>query len=250
MMPQSVALKKAKDSACAAPAPPAQPCALPYSIVIPVLNEAEALSQLLASLRQQCPSAEILVVDGGSADDSVRVALRGADQVLLSKPGRARQMNLGARAAKGGYLLFLHADSQLLFDETLVLKWIKQQPLWGFCRVRLSGDHLAFRVIERAMNIRSTCTQVATGDQLLAVERERFLTEGGFADLPLMEDVEFCKRWRKISIANCLPATVKTSSRRWEERGIARTVLQMWGLRLAYVCGVSPQRLWQFYYGR
>jgi len=220
-----------------------------YSIVIPVLNECDASEHLLPALRRQFPAAEVLVVDGGSTDSSVARALRSSDQLLICKPGRASQMNLGARAARGRYLLFLHADTLPLFSEELLLNWMAMQFRWGFCRVQLSGAGAALRIIECAMNVRSRLTGVATGDQLLVVRRDWFLEQGAFAEQPLMEDVEICKRLRRIVSPAVLDAVVQTSSRRWEEQGVVSTVLRMWALRLAYVCGVSPRRLWQFYYG-
>ncbi|MBN7797959.1 TIGR04283 family arsenosugar biosynthesis glycosyltransferase [Parahaliea mediterranea] len=220
-----------------------------YSFVIPVLNEARGLRALLPRLRAQFPAAELLLVDGGSDDGSVAVAMPRCDRLLLSPPGRAKQMNLGARAARGDYLLFLHADTVPLFDEALLATWLAARPQWGFCRVRLSGRAPALRLIEGAMNLRSRLTRVATGDQLLMVRRDAFLARGAFAEIPLMEDVEVCKRLRVDSAPRPFAGTVLTSSRRWEEGGVVSTVLRMWGLRLAYVCGVSPQRLWRYYYG-
>lgn len=221
-----------------------------YSFVIPVLNDCTALERLLPVLRRQFPAAEVLVVDGGSTDTSVVKALHDGVQLLIGAPGRAAQMNLGARAASGDYLLFLHADTRPRFSEELLEKWMSVQPLWGFCRVRLSGEGAALRVIESAMNVRSRLTRVATGDQLLVVQRNWFLEQGAFAEQPLMEDVELCKRLRRMASPTRLDAVVQTSSRRWEEQGVASTVLRMWALRLAYVCGVSPLRLWRHYYGR
>ncbi len=123
------------------------------------------------------------------------------------------------------------------------------RPLWGFCPVQLSGRHWLLRWVERGINWRSRTTGIGTGDQMLFVRRDCFEALGGFADLPLMEDVELCKRLRKRSRPLVLQEPVVTSSRRWEERGILRTVVQMWLLRLAYFLGVSPQRLHRAYYG-
>jgi rSAM/selenodomain-associated transferase 2 len=172
------------------------------------------------------------------------------DELLLSTPGRARQMNLGAAVATGEYLFFLHADTRPAVTEGELSEVLRARPEWGFSRVRLSGTRPAFRLIEWSMNRRSAMTAVATGDQMLYLRRELFRDAGGFADIPLMEDVEICKRLRRIAAPRILPGTVNTSSRRWERRGIARTVLAMWGLRLAYVLGVSPEQLHRHYYGR
>lgn len=220
-----------------------------YSFVIPVLNEAQGLRTLLPHLRARFPAAELLLVDGGSEDGSVAAAMPRCDRLLLSPPGRATQMNLGARAARGDYLLFLHADTVPQFDEKALAAWFATRPQWGFCRVRLSGRTPALRLIEWAMNLRSRLTRIATGDQLLMVRRDTFLAGGAFADIPLMEDVEVCKRLRAACAPVPFAGSVLTSSRRWEEGGVLSTVLRMWGLRLAYACGVPPQRLWRHYYG-
>jgi rSAM/selenodomain-associated transferase 2 len=217
--------------------------------VIPVLNEQGGIAALLQDLRVRFPGAELLVVDGGSHDDTVRLALVGADAVLLGAPGRARQMNLGAAAAGGDYLLFLHADTRPEFCAAELCAELAQAPAWAFCQVKLSGPHRALAVVAWFMNRRSRLTAIATGDQLLMVRRDVFLALGGFADIALMEDIELCKRLRREAPPRRLSLRVETSSRRWEERGILRTVLQMWSLRLAYWLGASPQRLCRWYYG-
>lgn len=220
------------------------------SFIIPVLNEEAGIASVLGRLRAEFPEAECLVVDGGSRDHTVARAMPYASQLLVGPPGRAVQMNLAARAARGTYLLFLHADSYPVFSATDLALQLADNPPWGFCRARLSGGQAAFRVIEAAMNLRSRITRVATGDQLIFVHRDLFHQLHGFREIPLMEDVELSKRLRAHSAPRILAGWVQTSSRRWEEGGIAATVLRMWCLRLAYFCGVSPQRLWRHYYGR
>ena len=219
------------------------------SFVIPVLNEQDRLSNLLQSLRQRFPDSEIIVVDGGSSDDSAQLAIGLCDQVLLTSAGRAAQMNLGAEVARGDYLLFLHADTQLQIDQEGLDVALRACPEWGFCRVRLSGDGLGLRIISWFINQRSRLTSVATGDQMLFVRHQVFERSGGFDPIPLMEDVAYSKRLRQIASPKVIATPVITSSRRWRERGLLRTVVQMWALRLAYFCGVSPARLWRYYYG-
>ncbi|MEQ8803955.1 MAG: glycosyl transferase, partial [Haliea sp.] len=106
-----------------------------------------------------------------------------------------------------------------------------------------------FRVLEWAINRRSRCSGIGTGDQMLILRRDLFLACGGFASIPLMEDVELSKRLRRQVWPLVPELEVETSARRWEQRGVLRTVLQMWGLRLAYTLGVTPERLWRIYYG-
>ena len=217
--------------------------------VIPVLNEADGIGSLLTYLARQFPGVPRVVVDGGSSDATVATAMSHCEQLLIGNPGRAAQMNLGAAGLETDYLLFLHADTRPGFD----LAWLEQQlhdkPPWGFCPVELSGAHWLLRWVERGINWRSRVTGIGTGDQMLLVRRDVFEGQGGFADLPLMEDVELCKRLGKGARPRVLGQRVLTSSRRWEQRGILRTVLQMWSLRFAYFVGISPQRLWRAYYG-
>ena len=220
------------------------------SFVIPVLNEGARIGGQLDYLREAYPRAELIVVDGGSEDDSVAEAMPRCDGLLLSTPGRARQMNIGAAAAAGDYLFFLHADTRPAVSGEELDRSLEDSPPWGFSRVRLSGSGPALRLVEWGMNRRSAWTRVATGDQMLYLRRDLFRATGGFADIPLMEDVEYCKRLRRVAPPRILSHPVTTSSRRWEERGVARTVLGMWGLRLAYVSGVSPARLHRRYYGQ
>ncbi|MCB1705319.1 MAG: TIGR04283 family arsenosugar biosynthesis glycosyltransferase [Halioglobus sp.] len=220
------------------------------SFVIPVLNEQAHIAALLRALRQQYPHSELVVVDGGSEDGTAAAARLLCDQLLSGDRGRARQMNLGAQAAARPYLCFLHADSFPSVSAAALDALLAEQPPWGFCRVRLSGTQAIFRVIEWFMNQRSRLTSVATGDQMLFVQRALFVRIGGFADVPLMEDIACCKQLRRLAPPRVIAEPVETSSRRWEQGGVLRTVLRMWLLRLAYFLGVAPDRLWRHYYGR
>ena len=218
------------------------------SFVIPVLNEEGCIGPLLALLQRDFPGAQRIVVDGGSADGTVAAAMPGATQLLLGAAGRAVQMNLGARAASGDYLLFLHADSRPCFVAPQLERVFREAPEWGFFPLRLDGSRAVFRLLEQAISVRSRYSGIGTGDQMLFLRRDLFLDCGGFAPIPLMEDVELCKRLRRTAAPLVPDLAVETSSRRWEQRGVLRTVLQMWGLRLAYALGVAPERLWRIYY--
>jgi rSAM/selenodomain-associated transferase 2 len=214
------------------------------SIIIPVLNEASgivSLLQRLAPLRQR--GAEIIVVDGGSGDGTAALAAPHADRVLTTLPGRARQMHAGAQVAAGGALLFLHADTVLPPDADLLMVQALRQHAWGRFDVRLDGAHPMFRVIETMMNLRSRITGIATGDQAVFIRRDAYEALGGFAQQPLMEDIEFSRRARRLSHPACLTQPVHTSARRWERHGIWRTIFLMWRLRLAYFLGADPRRL-------
>lgn len=223
----------------------------PLSIIIPLLNEAALIQPALQALQGlRSAGVELIVVDGGSDDQSMALAAGLADKILQVGKGRARQMNAGAAQARGNTLLFLHIDTRinLPVDQLAVLF---QQNLtgWGFFPVRLSGNHKLLRVIERAMNLRSKLTSIATGDQCLYIQRALFTQLGGFADIALMEDIALCKRLRKYARPRLMPLTVMTSSRKWEQQGIVKTVFLMWRLRLAYFLGARPGQLAKTYYG-
>ncbi len=222
---------------------------IPYSFVIPTLNEEAGIAQLLAQLRVRFPLAQLLVVDGGSRDSTRDLARPLCDKVIECEPGRALQMNRGTEQASGEYVFFLHADSFPGVDESRLQLYLATKPAWGFCRVSLEGSELAFRVISYFISLRSRMTRVATGDQMLFIQRALLQRAGGFDEIPLMEDVALSKRLRKLAPPLWITEPVKTSSRRWREAGVLRTVLQMWALRLAYFIGVSPQHLWHYYYG-
>ncbi len=219
------------------------------SVVMPVLNEADRLQSAGRSLAS-LPNSEWIVVDGGSNDGSVKIAESMGANVIVSSPGRARQMNTGASLARGDYLLFLHADTSLPGDWQLWLRALESVgPNWGFFRVALQPAGKVLGLVAAAMNLRSRLTRVATGDQAIFVKRSVFEALSGFADIPLMEDVEISKRLRRQAPPMIWPTPVHTSSRRWRRHGIARTVLLMWSLRLQYVLGVSPTILYRRYYG-
>jgi rSAM/selenodomain-associated transferase 2/rSAM/selenodomain-associated transferase 1 len=218
------------------------------SIIIPALNEAQSLPLTLSRLqrlRQQ--GVEVIVVDGGSTDTTLDVCRGQCDRVILSARGRARQMNAGAAIAQGDYLLFLHADTLLPEIDTCMKRWRTRNVIWGFFPVRLSGRSILLRIIERAMSWRSRLTAVATGDQAIFVKRSSFQGVGGFDDIPLMEDIVFSKALRRLGRPRVEAAPVVTDSRRWEVRGIVRTVVLMWSLRLLFFWGFSANRLAPWY---
>ena len=215
------------------------------SIIIPTLNEASRIESLLSQLSDE--NVELIVVDGGSDDQTVQRASVHA-KLIHSSAGRALQMNTGAAIASGDWLWFLHADTQLSQPlNTYVDEITQSSSLWGRFTVRLDDARFIFRVIERLMNARSCFTSLATGDQGLFVDRRLFDELGGYPELPLMEDVALSKRLRKVMPVNCSTLSLITSARRWQQRGVLKTIVLMWWLRLAYVVGVSPARLSQWY---
>lgn len=220
------------------------------SIIIPTLNEGDNIRDTLnALLGLRARGHEVIVVDGGSGDDTLQAASQGADRVLQSLPGRARQMNAGAEIASGDVLLFLHADSCLPDNaDQLIDSALTHGKTWGRFDVKLSGNHPMFGVIAFFMNLRSRIAGIATGDQAIFVRRDCFQTAGGFPPIRLMEDIALCKTLRKLHYPTCISTRVVTSSRRWETQGIFKTIALMWRLRLAYFFGADPDKLHDQFY--
>ena len=234
------------------------------SVVLPVLNEAAGIIDALLPLQSVRDRAEIIVVDGGSRDNTCELARPLADHVLVSEPGRARQMNVGAAVASGDVLVFLHADTQLPlgFEELIrqalgsahaanagILVDLESEVQWGRFDVRLSPSSPTLSLVSWMMNQRSRLTGICTGDQAIFVRRDLFARLGGYADIPLMEDIELSRRLRKIARPACLRPALTTSSRKWQKHGVWRTIGLMWWIRLQYWAGVSPDRLVRQYYG-
>jgi len=211
------------------------------AIIIPALDEAghiRASLEALAPLRAR--GHAVIVVDGGSSDATAELARPLADQVLVSAKGRAVQMNAGARAARAEGLVFLHADTRLpALADALIINALKVYA-WGRFDVRIEGSHPLLGLVAGAMNLRSRLTGIATGDQAIFVRRDVFL---GFPEIALMEDIAFSRAMKRVGAPACLRERVSTSGRRWETRGVVRTIFLMWRLRLLYALGVEPQRL-------
>lgn len=222
------------------------------SIVIPVLNESGFIEENLRRLQPLRQNGhEVIVVDGGSTDNTMKIASYYADRIIAHTRGRALQMNAGAAAASGDLFLFLHADTRLpaLIDHLLQSIAVSNEEFWGFFQVRLSGKPVLFRIIEFFMNRRSRISKIGTGDQALFVTRNLFRQINGYDEIPLMEDIAFCRKLKKLSNPIIINMPVLTSSRKWEAQGVLSTVLLMWRLRLAYFLGVNPSLLVKKYYG-
>ncbi|MDX8392562.1 MAG: TIGR04283 family arsenosugar biosynthesis glycosyltransferase [Mariprofundaceae bacterium] len=218
------------------------------SLIVPVLNEADTLPVLVNNLKQ-INADETIIVDGGSSDDSVCFLQAYDGAFLQSASGRSGQMNAGAAKSTYEILLFLHADTALNSShiEDIRMAMRDSEIVGGRFDIRLSGRHPAFRLIEFMINLRSRLSGISTGDQAMFVRREVFEKMGGFPDQALMEDVEFSRRLKKQGKIACLRRKIVTSSRRWEQHGIVRTVLLMWRLRLLYWLGISPEGLAAMY---
>ncbi len=216
------------------------------SIIVPVFNEARQLLpalECLASVRAR--GVEVVIVDGGSQDETLATAARIGARLVSSSKGRARQMNAGARIASGAILLFLHVDTALPANAARLIEMAMSdgRRIWGRFDVDIQGRPRMLRVIAALMNWRSRISGIATGDQAIFVARQAFESVGGFPDQPLMEDIELCKRLRALSPPVCLRARAVTSGRRWETRGVWRTIILMWRLRWAYWRGVPASVL-------
>lgn len=211
------------------------------SVIVPALNEAQGIGAALRSLAPlRSRGHEVIVVDGGSEDGTREIAAPLCDRAMLAARGRALQMNAGAREARGDALLFLHADTRLPPQaEDLILDALRARR-WGRFDVAIEGRHRLLPVIACAMNLRSRLTGIATGDQAIFVRREAF---AGFPEIALMEDVAFCKAMKRRGAPACLRSRVLTSGRRWESRGVLRTMALMWRLRLLYFLGARPEAL-------
>lgn len=222
------------------------------SIIIPTLNEAAVIVAALERLQPlRVRGHEVIVVDGGSDDGTAELALPLSDRTLQAPRGRASQMNAGVRDAHGDVLLFLHADSRLPPNaERLILYGLSRTHLaWGRFDIVIEGKHPLLRVIAASMNLRSRLTAICTGDQGMFVYRDLFVGLGGYPAIDLMEDIALSKTLRRRSRPLCVRPAVTTSGRRWERRGVWRTLALMWWLRLRYFLGASPAHLRRAYEG-
>ena len=221
---------------------------LSIAIIIPVFNEASVLAELIERL-QAVGADELIFVDGGSCDESRRLLEHSGVRWLQSEPGRATQMNTGAEDCISDILLFIQADTIVAYSNILAVRETMEDDSYvgGRFDVRLSGNNVAFRIIEWLINMRSRLTGISTGDQCQFVRRSVFEQMSGFPEQPLMEDIEFSRRLKRQGRIACLKETVITSSRRWEQHGIMATVWLMWKLRFLYWFGVSPETLAQMY---
>lgn len=220
------------------------------ALIVPALDESDNIPALAANLQAALrPGHELWLVDGGSRDGTAELASKHGFRVLSSPPGRAAQMNAGAAASSRPLLLFLHADTRLPEGaDALIAQALRSGARqWGRFDVTITGASPLLRLVGTLMNSRSRLTGIATGDQALFMTRRAFDAVGGFPDQPLMEDIEISRRLKRLSPPRCLRARVTTSGRRWDQRGVWRTITLMWRLRLAYWRGVPAKTLARHY---
>ncbi len=223
-----------------------------FSIIIPVLHEAERINALISHLRQLDPEkdSEIIVVDGAPEKDTLQAIHDGEITKISAQKGRAKQMNAGAFAAKGDILIFLHADTELPLKTLKRLdEFIRRNEYAGGAfDLGIKSDKRIYRVIAFLGSLRSRLNRVPFGDQAIFVRRNYFNKIGGYKDIPLMEDAELMRRMKrsgeKILIFR---DRVKTSTRRWEQEGLVYCILRNWTLQVLYFLGVSPHKLVKYY---
>lgn len=218
------------------------------SVIVPALNEARTIGATIAGLKRG-RSTEIIVVDGGSQDETVTIAKSWGVRVLTSTPCKATQMNVGAAEAAGSVLLFLHADTRLPenFETRVLAALARDGTCAGAFSLGIDSDAGGFRFVERVANWRSRFLQMPYGDQALFVSRRIFHEIGGYPDYPIMEDFELVRRLKRKGKIAILPETVRTSPRRWLNFGFFKTMLLNQLIVVAYYLGVSPQSLSQWY---
>jgi len=218
------------------------------SIIIPTLNEAGNIKEAIATT-QPSTNIEIIVVDAGSKDGTVEMAQLLSIKVISSSSGRAVQMNAGALAASGDILLFLHADTHLPtgFDE--MIRTALQQPgtVAGAFNLRIDASLLSLRWVEWGVNVRSHFYQMPYGDQAIFLTKAVFQQMGGFPELPIMEDFELMRRLKRTGCIVIIPTPVVTSARRWLQKGVFKTTLLNQLVIIAYLLGVSPERICCWY---
>lgn len=229
--------------------PPAAPGQAKISIVIPTLNEADGIGELLADLLPE-PGVELIVADGGSADATRDVATAYGAHVLQTPPGRARQMNAGAQIASGEILLFLHSDTRLCwgFGDAIRAALARPDVAGGAFAFRLDARSPALRLVEWATNLRSRWFQLPYGDQALFVRTRQFHALGGYPEEPVMEDILLVRRLRRLGAVVTLGLPAVISARRWRRLGVWRTTALHLAAIAAYGVGVSPASIARWYH--
>ncbi|MCL6752985.1 TIGR04283 family arsenosugar biosynthesis glycosyltransferase [Nostoc sp. CCCryo 231-06] len=218
--------------------------AVRISIIIPTLNEAENIKEAIATT-QLNTNIEVIIVDGGSKDDTIKIAQSLGVKVISSSPGRAVQMNTGAVAATGEILLFLHADTCLPTGFDDMVRTALQQPgtVAGAFKLRIDAPLLSLRWVELGVNLRSHFYQMPYGDQAIFLTKAVFQQIGNFPELPIMEDFELMRRLKRTGRIVIIPTPVVTSARRWLQKGVFKTTLLNQIVIIAYLLGVSPERI-------
>lgn len=219
------------------------------SIIVPVLNEEKTLGKTLSAL-SLTDSEELIIIDGKSSDRTLSIAHEFTDKVFVTEKGRGHQMNFGAKRAEGDILLFLHADCILPEDGFKIIRETLKDKRVCAGAFHLGIDHpsFRFRVIEKAVHLRSCITRIPYGDQGIFMRKEVFEKIGGFSEICLMEDIEISKRLKRAGKIAFVKPLMRTSPRRWLKEGLIYTTLRDWCLALSYtLLKVSPKKLIRHY---
>ncbi len=218
------------------------------SVIVATVNEAQHLPATLRSIGQPHQHLEVIVVDGGSSDETVAIASEFGAQVLMAERGRARQMNAGAAIATGQSLLFLHADTRLPEGYTeRVEDCLSGGAVAGAFRLHIDGAGVALRMVAIGANVRSRLWQLPYGDQAIFMRAATFYQLSGYRSLAIMEDYELIRRLRRIGKVRLANASVSTSARRWHRKGVWTTTLRNQQCLVAYHCGLSSERIARLY---
>ena len=221
------------------------------SFIIPILNEEQLFIKQQPFLKSLVDDGhEIIVVDGGSSDRSFEIAEDIGCICISTKASRGHQQHVGAKKSNNKILVFIHADTLLPSSAVKIMQTTlaKNDNHWGRFDVKLSNNKLIFKIIAWFMNKRSCLTGIVTGDHVLFMSKEVYLRCGGFPDIPIMEDIELSKKLRKYSWPICLNEHVTTSSRKWEQQGVLKTILLMWRLRILFYFGTPAEKIKEYYY--
>lgn len=220
------------------------------SIIIPILNEAALLRHSVDLLTQLNDAYELILVDGGSDDDSMQYAKSQGFSVITSEPGRGAQLDAGVQASSSPYLVFMHLDCDLELRHFVAIYQTLQRSIWGRFNVRFEQVHVGLSLIAMSMNLRSRLTGIATGDQLIFCRRDAYLKQAmdGMKAHPLMEDIYLSQCLRHSAKPVCLRMKVTISARYWQKNGIIKGMFSMWVFRTLYYFGMSPERLYKSYY--
>lgn len=222
------------------------------SVILPVWKEVSIINHTIGNIlsSEYRADMEIIVVDGSAEGETIRAVQNKKAQKIVSEKGRSQQMNAGAAIARGGILLFLHADTLLPRNALHAISSImqKKELVGGAFDLGIDSPRSVFRLIETAASLRSRITRIPYGDQGIFIRKDYFHAIGGFKEIPLMEDVDIMRRIKKAGDKICiLPLKVKTSPRRWEKEGIVRCTLRNWALITLYCLGFSPEKLAKLY---
>ena len=214
------------------------------SIIIPTLNAADRIESTLASVITD-PGVEVLLVDGGSTDQTVDIAKSYGVSILCSTPGRARQMNVGAAAASGDIFIFLHGDTVLPdgFADMVRKTLVAPEVSAGAFRLSFSPANRAMALIAWGANLRSSLLQMPYGDQAIFVRKETFTDMGGFPEMMFLEDLELVRRLKRLGRVVTRPEAIITSPLRWQQHGILGNTMRNQFILIGFFLGVDVERL-------